>query len=70
MLETELFALTYMSCGLAPVCYPVLEVTAPVELFENGRWFHRAPMAGKGKPGLDPAATDHCGATTDSIAVC
>ncbi|MCX8157436.1 MAG: DNA polymerase IV [Verrucomicrobiae bacterium] len=49
MVETELFAPTYRSYGLATVRHPVLEVTATVEPFENGRGFtlriHRA-----GKP--------------------
>ena len=44
--ETELFADTYHIHGLVTVCYPVLEVTATVEPFENGRGFslrvHRA----------------------------
>jgi DNA polymerase III alpha subunit len=39
MVETELFAETYRSYGLATVRYPVLEVTATVEAFENGRGF-------------------------------
>lgn len=39
MMETELFAQTYKSYGLATVRYPVLEVTATVEPFENGRGF-------------------------------
>lgn len=37
MIETELFARTYRSYGLATVRYPVLEVTGRVESFENGR---------------------------------
>ena len=37
--ETELFAQTYKSYGLATVRYPVLEVEAKVEPFENGRGF-------------------------------
>lgn len=37
MVETELFASTYRSYGLATVRYPVLEVHARVEPFENGR---------------------------------
>jgi len=36
MVETELFAQTYKSYGLTTVRYPVLEVTATVEPFENG----------------------------------
>ena len=55
IVETELFASTYRSYGLATVRYPVLEVTATVEPFENGRGFslrvHRA-----GKPRLVAAA--------------
>ncbi len=39
MVETELFAQTYRSYGLATVRYPVLEVEARVEPFENGRGF-------------------------------
>ena len=39
MVETELFAQTYKSYGLATVRYPVLEVTATVEPFENGHGF-------------------------------
>ena len=48
MVETELFAQTYKSYGLATVRYPVLEVTASVEPFENGRGFSlRVWRAGK-----------------------
>jgi DNA-directed DNA polymerase III PolC len=48
MVETELFAPTYRSYGLATVRYPVLEVTATVEPFENGRGFSlRVQRAGK-----------------------
>ena len=36
IIETELFAQTYRSYGLAAVRYPELEVTATVEPFENG----------------------------------
>jgi DNA polymerase III alpha subunit len=39
IVETEMFAQTYKSYGLATVRYPVLEVTASVEPFENGRGF-------------------------------
>ena len=46
MVETELFSATYRSYGLATVRYPVLEVEATVEPYENGRGFslrvHRA----------------------------
>jgi hypothetical protein len=37
MVETELFAATYRSYGLATVRYPVLEISAKVEGYENGR---------------------------------
>ena len=39
IVETELFAQTYKSYGLATVRYPVLEIQARVEPFENGRGF-------------------------------
>lgn len=39
IVETELFAATYRSYGLATVRYPVLEVEATVEPYENGRGF-------------------------------
>ena len=39
MVETELFAPTYRSYGLATVRYPVLEITAIVEPYENRRGF-------------------------------
>ena len=48
MVETELFAATYRSYGLATIRYPVLEVMATVEPFENGRGFSlRVVRAGK-----------------------
>jgi DNA polymerase III alpha subunit len=48
MVETELFAKTYKSYGLATVRYPVLEVMATVETFENGCGFSlRVLRAGK-----------------------
>ncbi len=51
MVETELFAQTYRSYGLATVRYPVLEVEARVEPFENGRGFSlRVFRAGKPRP--------------------
>lgn len=46
--STDFFADTYRSYGLATVRYPVLEVTAKVEPFQNGRgWTLRALRAGK-----------------------
>jgi len=55
MVETELFAPTYRSYGLATVRYPVLEVTATVEPFENGRGFSLRVIRA-GKPRLTPGA--------------
>jgi error-prone DNA polymerase len=47
IVETELFADTYRSYGLATVRYPVLEIEARIEPFENGRGFSlRALRAG------------------------
>ena len=46
--ETEMFADSYRSNALATVRYPLLEVTATVEPFENGRGFSlRVLRAGK-----------------------
>jgi DNA polymerase-3 subunit alpha len=54
MVETELFAPTYRSYGLATVRYPVLEVAAIVEPFENGRGFSlRLLRAGKPRTKTD-----------------
>lgn len=39
MVETELFAQTYKSYGLATVRYPVLEIESRIEPYENGRGF-------------------------------
>lgn len=39
IVETELFADTYRSFGIVTVRYPVLEVHATVEPYENGRGF-------------------------------
>ena len=48
MVETELFAATYRNYGLATVRYPVLEIAATVEPFENGRGLTlRVQRAGK-----------------------
>jgi len=48
IVETELFAPTYRSYGLATVRYPVLEMEARVEPFDNGRGFSlRVLRAGK-----------------------
>ena len=48
MIETELFAKTYRNYGLATVRYPVLEITATVVPYENGRGYSlRVHRAGK-----------------------
>ncbi|MEY2428335.1 MAG: polymerase subunit alpha, partial [Verrucomicrobiota bacterium] len=48
VVETELFARTYKSYGLTTIRYRVLEITATVEAFENGRGFTlRVLRAGK-----------------------
>lgn len=48
IVETELFAKTYRSYGLATVRYPVLEVEARLEAFDNERGFSlRVTRAGK-----------------------
>jgi len=54
IVETELFARTYRSYGLNTVRYRVLEITATVEPFENGRGFtlrvHRATKPRQARP--------------------
>jgi len=48
VVETELFARTYQSCGLATIRYRVLEISATVEPFESGRGYTlRVLRAGK-----------------------
>lgn len=39
IVETELFAQTYRTYGVATIRYPVLEIEARVEPFDNGRGF-------------------------------
>lgn len=39
IVETELFASTYRNCGVVTVRYPMIEVVATVEPFENSRGF-------------------------------
>ena len=51
IIETELFAKTYKTYGLATVRYPVLEITAIVEPFENNRG-HTLRVLRAGKPRL------------------
>ena len=55
IVETELFAQTYKNYGLATVRYPVLEVTATVEPFENGRGYSLRVLRA-GKPRTKPQA--------------
>jgi DNA-directed DNA polymerase III PolC len=47
IVETELFAKTYKNYGLATVRYPVLEIEARVEPFENGRGFTLRALAAR-----------------------
>ena len=47
IIETELFSQTYRSYGLATVRYPVLEIEARVEAFENGRGFTLRALAAR-----------------------
>ena len=48
MMEAELFGGVYRRFGLATVRYPVLEVTATVEPFENGNGYNlRVHRAGR-----------------------
>ena len=59
LVETELFAKTYKTYGLATVRYPVLEVTAKVEPFENGRGFSLRVLRA-GRPRSRNFATIYC----------
>ena len=53
IVETELFAQTYRTYGLATVRYQVLEIEARVEPFENGKGFSlRVMRAGKAQSKL------------------
>jgi len=47
IVETELFAQTYRTYGLATVRYPVLEIQAQIEPFENGRGFSLRALAAR-----------------------
>jgi DNA-directed DNA polymerase III PolC len=58
MVETELFASTYRSYGLATVRYPVLEVEAKVEPFENNRGFSLRVLRA-GKPRIKESHDSH-----------
>jgi hypothetical protein len=56
VVETELFAKTYKSYGLTTIRYRVLEITATVEPFKNGRGFTlRVLRAGKPRTLKDKA---------------
>ena len=57
MVETELFAQTYKSYGLATVRYPVLEVEAKVESLRIGA-DSRCGCCGRGSRGLQPYMRD------------
>ena len=62
IVETELFAQTYKNYGLATVRYPVLEVTATVEPFENRRGFSlRVLRAGKPRQNQTPRKSEDIG---------
>ena len=56
MVETELFAGSYKRHGLATVRYPVLEVTATVEPYENGRG-HSLRVHRAGKPRMEDSSS-------------
>ena len=47
IIETELFAQTYRTYGLATVRYPVLEIEARIEPYENGRGFSLRALAAR-----------------------
>jgi error-prone DNA polymerase len=47
IIETELFAQTYRTYGLATVRYPVLEIEARIEPFENQRGFSLQALAAR-----------------------
>jgi DNA-directed DNA polymerase III PolC len=68
IIETELFAKTYKTYGLATVRYPVLEIEARVEPFENGLGFSlRAMAARRPRTNIAPGArTSLSAATSDS----
>jgi hypothetical protein len=56
--ETELFSRTYKKHGLATVRYPVLEITATVEPYENGRGHSlRVHRAAKPREANTPSTT-------------
>jgi hypothetical protein len=50
IVETELFAQTYKSYGLSIVRYPVLEIEARVEAFENRQGFSLRVLKARREP--------------------
>ena len=58
IVETELFAQTYRSYGLATVRYPVLEITASVEPFDNGRGFNLRVLTASSPRARAPKLTE------------
>ena len=55
IVETELFAQTYKNYAVATVRYPVLEIKASVEPFDNGRGFNLHVLrAGKPRTNVLP----------------
>ena len=64
IVETELFAQTYKSYGLATIRYPVLEIEARVEPFENGRGFSLRVLRA-GKPRTKANASDRLACDAD-----
>jgi len=58
IVETELFAKTYKSYGVATVRYPVLEIEACVEPFENVRVFTLRAIAAR-KPRMTTSISNY-----------
>ena len=63
IVETELFAQTYKSYSLATIRYPVLEVEARVEPYENGKGFSLRVLRA-GKPRTKPTSQSEEGGTS------
>ncbi len=67
MVETELFARTYRSYGLNTIRYRVLEISATVEPFENGRGYTlRVLRAGKARGRECGVRSAECGVRNPS----
>ena len=58
LVETDLFAETYKSYGLATVRYPLLQITARVEPYENGNGYSLRVLQA-GKPRIRHTAVPH-----------